>query len=165
MAQEAERTGRSVDAEAFEFDIAWQGGALSGLVATVLMGIVITLTDVETLRVVIAGLYGFEGSLVVGWASHLVHGTLFGVLFAVVLSDPSLHRLEDWLWKSVVAGVVYGLSLAVIAAGVLMPIWLGVAGVVDPPSIPNVSVASLLWHAVYGLALGAAYPFAADLRR
>ncbi|WP_254534800.1 histidine kinase [Halomarina litorea] len=148
-----------------EFDVAWawKGGAVAGLAATVVMGAVITVVDLPTLRGAIAGLYGFEGSLVAGWLAHLVHGTLFGVLFAWLLSDPGLYRVHEWVWKSVLAGVVYAVVLAVVGAGIVMPIWLDAVGVAAQPGIPNVTTASLVWHIVYGVVLGALFPFVDDL--
>lgn len=147
---------------AFEPNWAWKGGALAGLVATIVMGVVITLTNLETLRLAIAGLYGFEGSLAVGWVAHLVHGTIFGVLFAALLSDPGLYGVSERVWKTVGVGVVYGLVLAVVGAGIVMPIWLDVAGFPTPPSIPNVTGPTLLWHVVYGAVLGGVFPFVTE---
>ncbi|SFR64444.1 hypothetical protein [Halogeometricum limi] len=141
----------------FETTWPWRGGAVAGLLATVVTGIVISAMQLSTLQVAIAGLYGQSGSLVAGWVAHLVHGTLFGMLFALLLSDPGLYRLTDWYWKTILAGVVYGLVLAVVGAGILMPIWLDVVGGATPLSIPNVTVPMLLWHVTYGLVLGGAF--------
>jgi hypothetical protein len=141
----------------FEATVSWRAGGAAGFVATAVMGAAISAMDLGTLRVAIAGLYGFEGSLVAGWAAHLVHGTLFGVVFAALLADPGLHRVSEWLWKTLVAGVVFGLVLAVVGAGIVLPIWLGVVGVDVGASVPFVTVPSLLWHAVYGVVLGAGF--------
>lgn len=154
---------RSETGEPFEKRWAWRGGAVAGAVATVAMGVAISLVQLSTLRVAIAGLYGFEGSLVAGWIAHLVHGSLFGAVFAAVLADPGLYRVTEWVWKTVVAGVVYGLVLAVVGAGIVMPIWLGVVGVSMATSIPNVSVPLLIWHVVYGVVLGGVFPFVEGL--
>lgn len=143
---------------AFESDPAWRGGALAGFVATVVMGLVITLMNLAVIQESIAGLYGLQGNLVAGWVAHLGHGTLFGALFALLLSDPGLYRLTEWRWKTLVAGVVYALVLAVFGAGIIMPIWLGFAGFPAPPSIPFVTTPLLLWHLVYGVVLGAVFP-------
>lgn len=154
---------RSEPGEPFERKWAWRGGAVAGFVATVVMGLAITLMQLSALRVAIAGLYGFEGSLVVGWAAHLIHGSLFGAVFAAILADPGLYRVSEWVWKTVVAGVVYGLVLAVIGAGIVMPIWLGVVGVPMASSIPNVTVPLLVWHVIYGLVLGGLFPFVEEV--
>ena len=84
--------------------------------------------DPGTVSEAIAGLYGASGSLAVGWVAHLVHGTVFGVIFAVVLSDSSLAKVSEWVWKSVLVGVGYGLVLAVVGAGLIMPMWLEAIG-------------------------------------
>jgi hypothetical protein len=143
--------------EPFESGVSWRAGGLAGFVATAAMGLAIGAMDLATLRVAIAGLYGFEGSLVAGWVAHLVHGTLFGVVFAGVLADPGLYRVSEWLWKTVVAGVVFGLVLAVAGAGIVLPIWLGAVGVDVGASIPFVTVPSLLWHTLYGVVLGVGF--------
>jgi Mg/Co/Ni transporter MgtE len=85
------------------------------------------------------------------------------MIFAAVLADPGLYRVSEWMWKTVVAGVVYGLTLAVVGAGLLMPIWLEVAGVTMQLSIPNVTTPILIWHLIYGIVLGGLFPFVDDL--
>lgn len=157
------RTESAEAAAPFDGEVAWRGGAIAGFFATVVMGLVITATDLTVLRSAIAGLYGFEGSLLAGWVAHLVHGTLFGVVFAFVLADPGLYGVERWVWKTTLAGVVYALGLAVVATGFVMPVWLGLAGVGTVPEMPFVTTATVAWHVVYGLVLGAVYPYAVDL--
>ena len=142
---------------------AWRGGAVAGLIATVAMGIAISLMRLATLRLSIAGLYGLEGNLAAGWIAHLVHGAIFGVIFAAILADPGLYRVPEWIWKSVVAGAVYGLVLAVVGAGIVMPIWLGAVGFPSPPSFPNVTAPLLIWHLVYGVVLGLLFPAVREL--
>jgi sterol desaturase/sphingolipid hydroxylase (fatty acid hydroxylase superfamily) len=152
------RTGEAADVgEPFEASWHWRVGAVSGFAATVVMGVGITIGDLRVLQGGIAGLYAFEGSLVAGWVAHLLHGTLFGVLFAVVLSDPSLYRVSEWAWKTVLAGVVYGLVLALAGAGFVMPVWLGLVGFGSPPPVPNISAPLVGWHVIYGIVLGGAY--------
>jgi hypothetical protein len=141
-------------------DIDWRVGALSGAIATVVMGIAITITDLEVLRVTIAGLYGQVG-LLAGWVLHVVHGTLFGLLFAAVLADPALEDVSDQPWRCVVAGAVFGVVLAVVGAGIIMPIWATVVGL-EAASIPHITGPSLAWHLVYGIVLGAAFAALAD---
>ena len=150
-------------ARPFETTWAWKGGAVAGLVATVVMGVAISLMKVSTLQVAIAGLYGQEGDLAAGWVAHLFHGTLFGMIFAAVLADPGLYRVSERVWKSAVAGIVYGLVLAVAGAGIIMPIWLSIVGFLAPPSIPNVTTPLLVWHVIYGVVLGSLFPFLEEL--
>jgi len=149
----------------FERRWAWKHGALAGLIATVAMGLAISAVQISTLRLAIAGLYGFEGSLVAGWVAHLAHGTLFGVGFAGLLSDPGFVRVGYSLPRTVVAAVGYALVLAVAGAGIVMPIWLGLAGFSAPPSIPNVTVPLLVWHVIYGGVLGGLFSVLRDFSR
>jgi hypothetical protein len=146
----------------FESAVAWRAGASAGVVATGVMGLAITVVDPSILRRTIAGLYGFEGSLLAGWAVHLVHGTLFGLLFAVVTADPGLYRIQEYYWKAVGTGVAYGLALAIAGSGIIMPIWLGLVGFGTPPSIPFVTPATVGWHLVYGGVLGAVFARVVD---
>lgn len=147
----------------FEKGWAWKGGGIAGLVATIAMGAAISSMDLSTLQLAIAGLYGQSGNLITGWFAHLVHGSLFGMLFSLLLSDPGLYRITDWYWKSTLAGVVYGMMLAIVGAGIIMPIWLSVAGFSSPPAVPNVTLPVLVWHLVYGVVLGGVYPLVEDL--
>lgn len=128
-------------------------GSTAGLAAGIAMGLVMSLWDPTILEEAIAALYGFGGSLLFGWVAHLVHSIVFGVLFALLLRDPMLVEMPERLDRAIVTGIVYGLLLAVIAAGIIMPMWLSAVGFENPPSIPNVSVRSVLWHTVYGVVL------------
>lgn len=122
------------------------------------MGLAISAVRISTLRLAIAGLYGFEGSFVAGWVAHLAHGTVFGVLFAGLMADPGFHRVSDSLPKSVAAAVGYAVVLTVAGSGIVMPIWLGLAGFSEPPSIPNVTLPLFVWHGIYGVVLGGLFP-------
>jgi len=141
----------------FQSRVAWRAGAAAGFVAAGVMALTIGLGNLALLRDAIAGLYLLDGSLVAGVLIHLVHGTLFGVVFAMILSDPGLYGLSQWRWKTTLAGIVYGLVLAVAGAGIIMPIWLDVVGAGVSRPIPNVTVSLLTWHVVYGTILGVVF--------
>jgi len=147
------------------FESAWaiRGGAVAGILATGVMGVAISLMRLETLQMAIAGLYGQGGNLIAGWIAHLLHGTIFGVGFAGLLADPGLHRLTEWAWKTVLAGIVFGLLLALIGAGFVMPVWLSAVGAAPIPPVPNVTVELVIWHLIYGGVLGAVFPYFEDL--
>ena len=149
----------ATEEDPFTSRFSWQSGALAGFVATVVTGLMTTLTDFGVVWRSVAGLYGLEEFLVAGWVAHLIHGTLFGVGFAAILSDPGLYRLSDWAWKTVLAGVVYGLVLAVGGAGFIMPVWLALVGSTAVPPAPNVTASLLAWHLVYGVVLGGSFVF------
>jgi hypothetical protein len=149
------------DDDPFTARWAWKGGAVAGVAAAAVMGVLIVVMNLPLLRQSIAGLYGLEGSVVAGWIAHLTHGAIFGALFAAILTDPALSRVTNHVWRTAAAGLIYGIVLAVAAAGIIMPIWLGAVGI-EAPGIPNVSQATLFWHAVYGVVLGIVFPLTLD---
>ncbi len=153
--------GRDVDEESeFDAPVAWRGGALAGAVATVSTMAVILPVEPSLFSETIAGMYGQEGSIGIGIGAHLVHGTLFGLLFAGVLSDPGIVGITQWLWRTVVAGVIFGLLLAVMATGFILPAWTQFVGLSNPPTMPYVTATLLAWHVLYGAVLGFVFPFA-----
>jgi hypothetical protein len=152
--------GRDVEAlEPFDEHLALLGGAGAGFVGAIAMGIVFVVLDPELLSQFIPGLFGLEGSLLAGWIGHLMIGVLFGLAFAIVMDDPSLVQVSDVVWKSVVAGVVFGLVLAVVGMGVIMPMWSRAVGLSLSLEIPYVTVPLLAGHVVFGAVLGAVFPF------
>ncbi|MXR51107.1 hypothetical protein GRX03_05730 [Halovenus sp. WSH3] len=152
--------GRDIDSDSeFDVPVAWRGGALAGFLATLATMLVILPVEPELFGQTIAGMYGLEGSLVAGVFAHVVHGTLFGLVFAGVLSDPGIVGITNWLWKSILAGIIFGLLLAVMATGFVLPAWAQFVGLVDPPTMPYVTGTLLSWHVLYGAVLGTVFPF------
>lgn len=148
----------SVEHEPFEDYVGWRAGILSGIAAAVVMGVGMTVVEPTLVSESIAGLYGAAGSLGAGWLVHVLHGALFGLVFAVVVADPSLVHIGHRFPASVVAGLVYGLVLGVVGMGLIMPMWLEGIGLAGAPEIPFLSASLLAWHLVFGLVLGALFP-------
>lgn len=135
----------------------WKEGAIAGFIAAALSALAITVVDPAVLSEQIAGLYSLQGSLIAGWIAHLVHGTVFGVVFAAILTDPTVVGARRTTGRTVFAALVFGFMLAVAGAGVFMPMWLEGIGVTDAPPLPNVTTPLVLWHAVYGGVLGVGF--------
>jgi hypothetical protein len=151
------------DVEPFDKSPALKGGVLAGFVATLATSLVILAVDSAMLSDTIAGMYGFEDALAVGLVAHLFHGTVFGVIFAFILSDPGLARLTEWLWKTALVGIAYGLVLALVATGFIMPAWIEFVGVTEISTMPYITTSLVAWHVLYGLVLGVLFPFAVEL--
>lgn len=152
--------GREVQSlEPFDEHFAWKGGAGGGFVAAIAMGVVFMVVEPALLEETIPGLYGMAGSLGAGWIVHLFHGTVFGLIFAVLMADPSLVRVSDHPWRSVVAGIVFGIVLAVVGMGIVVPMWSHAAGLSLSLEIPFVTTGLLAGHVVFGAVLGAVFPF------
>jgi hypothetical protein len=152
--------GRDEETES-EFDtrIPWRGGLAAGFIATLATSPFIFLTDPSMLSETIAGIYGLEGILAVGLIAHLIHGTIFGLIFAVILSDPGIVYISNNLAKTVAAGLVFGFALAIAGTGFFVPAWTQFIGLANPPEMPWITPTLLTWHAIFGAVLGLLFPF------
>jgi hypothetical protein len=137
---------------------------LSAVVAAVLgsitFGITMSLTMGEVLFTAIPGMYGFENgsrtvAIFVGWAIHLSHGTVLGLVFGVAVTV--VPECGERLKYGFLAGVIYGIVLWLALASVLMPFWVGRVTPMDPP-VPDWQLWSLLGHILYGAFLGLLIP-------
>lgn len=137
---------------------------LSAVVAAVLgsitFGITMSLTMGEVLFTAIPGMYGLEGvsrttAIFVGWAIHLSHGTVLGLIFGVAVTV--VPECGERLRYGFLAGVGYGVLLWIVLASFLMPFWVGRAMPIDPP-VPDWQFWSLLGHILYGTFLGLLIP-------
>jgi hypothetical protein len=126
--------------------------AIAGVVAGVVMGGYVQVTS-DTISV-IGSLYGIESQLV-GWTTHLFHSVVFAVLFAAGRSRNWGRFLARGAAGSVASGLLWGAILWLIAAGVVMPLWLQFVGV--PTVLPNFSFPGLVSHLVWGGTLGLSY--------
>ena len=127
--------------------------SIAGLVAGVVMGV--TLWWFGDGIAIIGALYGFE-SVVVGWITHLFHSVVFALLFVALTSWPPLRDRTGTVPSVTLLGVVWSIVLAIGAAGVLMPVWLGIVGAGDLV-FPNVTLTGVLGHMLWGVVLGATY--------
>lgn len=128
------------------------GGVSGFLIGAVFGGGVMTPAELMPL---IASLYGLEG-VVAGWLAHLVHSIVFGMLFAVVVSYDALSAAGRPSSGAAI-GAVYGIGVWVVAAAIVMPLWVGAMTQASPP-VPNINWVSFVGHLVYGVGLGALYP-------
>ncbi|WP_276299622.1 histidine kinase [Halorussus lipolyticus] len=150
MASETTTTAVETSSE----PVAWRGGALAGLVAGIVMGAMLTMQMGPVIEVAIPSMYGLSG-LTAGWAVHLFHSVVLGIVFAGIASIASG---VDSVGRSALLGLVYGVGLWVLLAAFVMPVWLGAVGSLADPPLPNFNPLSLVGHVVYGLVLGLAFP-------
>ena len=103
---------------------------------------------------VIGALYGTE-SAAIGWITHLFHSVVFALLFVAGASRSGLGaRVRRPLGASA-AGLAWGTLLWLVAAGLVMPVWLRAVGV--SATLPNLPPIGLLGHALWGATLGLGY--------
>lgn len=125
---------------------------IAGIIAGVAMGGYIGTTGDTML--VIGSLYGVE-SLVVGWTTHLFHSVVFAVLFAAGCSQNRLRNHLGTPARLAGAGLAWGMMLWLVAAGIIMPIWLQITGITA--MLPNFSALGLVAHLLWGGVLGGTY--------
>ena len=103
----------------------------------------------------IPALWGLSG-LAAGWLVHLVNGVILGLAFAAVVENTGLRayaeRRTGWI-----LGGAWGVVLWIVAAAVVMPVWLSAVGFPQAPPLPNINPQTLPGHVVYGVVLGAVY--------
>ena len=129
-------------------------GLFSGILAGLGMAAYLVITGLlsGTAPEVMLGRFdpGLDGGWLAGVLAHLavsgVYGVVFALLFALVVRwrSPSSRGLLRFGW---LMGLVYGLLLAALARGVLLPM----AG---SPLLEIAVTHLIVGHAIYGLVLG-----------
>lgn len=130
----------------------WIASAAAGIIAAIVFGVLAMLMMPEMMGM-IGAMYGMEGNVIVGWLAHLFHGAVFGLIYAAIASMERFEDLASRVSHGAGLGAVYGVVVWMVAAAIVMPIWLGMTAMV-----PNFDPISLVGHIVYGVVLGAAYP-------
>jgi len=134
----------------------WLGAVVDGIIAGIVMGIVMAVMMPGLLSEAIPALYGMDGALF-GVTAHLAHSAVFGVLFAAIVRFGNLWRYTDRIASSTGLGVAYGLGLWLIAASIVMPLWMNAVGM--DAVVPTFDITSMGAHVVYGAVLGALFPY------
>jgi hypothetical protein len=103
-------------------------------------------------------------SFFVGHALHFVNGVIFAVLWAVMFREDAARFLKN----NIVSGLVYGVIMTIISAGLLVPYaYVPEQGygffLFDGPDGWKLPFGILLWHLIYGLFLGLLYNPSADV--
>ena len=136
----------------------WVSGLVGGLAGGAVMGLMITVMMTPVIEGAIPGLYDLSGGLA-GWVVHMSHSAVLGVVFAAIMSG--LGRFSGNVGATIGIGAVYGVVLWTVLAALVMPVWLAALGFPAAPPFPNFALpGSLPAHVVYGVVLGAIYPYA-----
>ena len=151
------------------------GGALGGAIGAAAFGILVWFSDPEIVEVVIPSIYGFDTGGAFGWAIHVLHGVILGVIFGfiitrqVVLGTLRTDVETDPLAgagltpRIVGAGFAYGLAVWAILPLLLLPAWAGVMGTDAAGQFPAAAVETMVGHVVFGAVLGLVFATVVDL--
>ncbi|MDZ7745820.1 MAG: hypothetical protein U5K28_04585 [Halobacteriales archaeon] len=126
-----------------------RNATVAGLVAGVAMGLILQFVAGQI--GIIGALYGIQ-TLAVGWVTHLFHSVVFATVFVAAVTVDSLKQYTESLTGTVTLGILYGSFLWLVAAGVIMGVWLNLVGI--PAAVPNLGVVSLIGHTVWGALIG-----------
>lgn len=152
------------------------GGALGGAIGAAAFGIILWLFDPEVLSAAIPAIYGLERVDLLGWAIHIAHGVVLGLIFSLLITRKSILGIlrtdveTDALsrsgitLRSIGAGFVYGLTVWAILPLVVLPVWITTIGGGEGQTFPAAAALSLGGHLVFGLVLGAVFAATVDLR-
>jgi len=143
-------------------------GVGAGVVGSALFGLFMQFVmPPPLLETVIPAMYGVAApALAVGWALHLFHGAVLGLVYALVVELAGLHETATRTTGAVGLGIVYGLVTTAVLAVLVMPIWLGAVGFPNAPPFPNVAIPgtilSTAGHVVYAVPLALLYASLTD---
>lgn len=109
---------------------------------------------------VIGALYGV-GNLWVGWITHLFHSLVFGLVYAALVALVPTTYSDTVRYYGAAFG--WALTLWLVAASIVMPLWLRLVGV--SIAVPALQVPSLIAHLLWGVTLATVYRYLCSLTR
>ena len=133
-------------------------GIIGGLIGGVVFGVMMQMQMPGIMEGAIPGMYGLGESLAIGWVLHLFHAAVFGLIYVGIAQIGSLRDAVTDPVRGAGLGIIYGLVIWVIAASIVMPLWVGAMTPMDPP-VPQFMMDSAVGHAVFGVLLGGYYGY------
>ncbi|RXK50402.1 histidine kinase [Halorientalis pallida] len=143
----------------YEYRPEWVSGVIAGLVGGAVMGVLFSVLTPPVIEAGIPALFGLSGGLA-GWLVHMSLSAVFGVGFAALVTLTPLSKDTDTPLQLVGAGLLYGAVLWIVAAAVVMPLWLTAVGFPMAPPLPNLDAMSLVGHLAFGTVVGLFYSYA-----
>ncbi|WP_306052815.1 hypothetical protein [Natronococcus wangiae] len=139
----------------------WSKGAVGGFVGGIVFGLVIQFWMPEDVILrAIPSLYGFSGPApMIGWVFHLVHTTLFGLIYAKIVGYDGLTKFANEPVTGAVAGAIYAYGLMVVITVIFS---LAIFAGIDVPEelpLPYLGMISYFGFTAFGAVLGVTYAF------
>lgn len=152
------------------------GGTLGGALGSLAFGVLIWVFDPEIVAVAIPGIYGLDPVGVAGWAIHIAHGAVLGLVFGFLVTrrpilgiirmgseTDAISRTGMWL-RVTGAGFTFALAVWAILPVLVLPVWIDMIGTEAASDFPFAAVESLLGHLAFGIVLGLVFASTVDLR-
>ena len=145
----------------------WIAGIVGGFVGSLLFGLVMQFVMPQpVLEMAIPAMYGIAGpALLAGWALHLFHGVVLGIVYVALVQLGPLREPATRFAGSLGLGVGYGIVTTALPVFV-MPLWLSAVGFAGAPPFPNIAIpgtlVSLLGHVVYAVPVAVSYALIAS---
>lgn len=135
-------------------EIDWTAGALGGVVAGGAFGLLIQF--VLAAMPAIGAIYGASGAYA-GWILHLIHSSIFGVLYAAVAQHDPLRGYIDEVVPGIGLGIGYGMVIWAVFFVFLRPVWLQITDHTGAAPVQYLEPLPLSAHIVFGAVLGGIY--------
>ena len=151
------------------------GGAFGGALGAIALGLVLWAVDPEVLAVAIPAIYGIEPAGTVGWAIHLGHGAVLGVIFGAIVTRPRVLgalrqdvETEALTYRGsfvriAATGFVFGLAVWAVLPVLVLPVFVGWVGAGEAAEFPGFAVESMVGHLLFGTILGIVFALAVDV--
>lgn len=149
-------TSSATEREYFELQPGyWANWAIASILAAIAMGLV--MQYVMGAMGAVGALYTVD-SVGAGWFFHVWHSLVFAAIFGGLYVHRRIAPFRTRILSSIALGIGWGVGLWLVAASIVMPLWLSVmgAGAPSPPAVdPWSGIAHVLWGGLLG-GIGAA---------
>lgn len=151
------------------------GGALGGALGAAAFGLLMWAFEPDVLAGAIPGIYGLEPIGVAGWAIHIAHGVVLGLIFGFLVTRPPILGIVKTsaetdalsrtgvMFRVIAAGFVFGLAIWAILPVLVLPVWVEAIGAEAAAEFPATAVESMVGHLLFGLVLGIVFAVTIDL--
>lgn len=144
------------------------GGGVGGLLGALLFGLLIWVNSPDVFADSIPLFYGLESAVITGWILHLLHGTVLGIVFAIIATRPLVfdtitEPVETDILKGLSAssrfgllGLVYGIAIWTIIPFLGLSI-LGSLEPINEVGFPGAAIDMIIGHVIFGIIVGVSF--------